>query len=95
MAAPGPVVLIHAFPLNASLWDPQRDAMPDGWRLHAPDLPGFGASAAATPPSDDEHLHTQISGSRLALIPRAGHLASFEQPQLFNQALGAFLESIS
>ena len=41
----GHVVLIHAFPLNAELWDGQRSALPDGWRLFTPDLPGFGGSA--------------------------------------------------
>jgi 3-oxoadipate enol-lactonase len=40
----GHVVLIHAFPLNAELWDGQRSALPDGWRLFTPDLPGFGGS---------------------------------------------------
>src|SRR5687767_14345624 len=37
-----PVVLLHAFPLNADMWRPQLEAVPDGWRLIAPDLPGFG-----------------------------------------------------
>lgn len=40
----GHVVLVHAFPLNAELWDPQRAALPPGWRLLTPDLPGFGRS---------------------------------------------------
>src|SRR5512134_2831152 len=37
-----PVVLIHAFPLGAAMWRPQMDEVPDGWRLIAADLPGFG-----------------------------------------------------
>lgn len=41
----GHVVLIHAFPLSAELWDGQRSALPEGWRLFTPDLPGFGGSA--------------------------------------------------
>jgi pimeloyl-ACP methyl ester carboxylesterase len=40
----GHVVLIHAFPLSVELWDPQRSALPPGWRLLTPDLPGFGGS---------------------------------------------------
>lgn len=40
----GYVVLVHAFPLSAELWDPQRSALPPGWRLFTPDLPGFGGS---------------------------------------------------
>jgi 3-oxoadipate enol-lactonase len=41
----GHVVLIHAFPLSAELWDGQRAALPPGWRLFTPDLTGFGGSA--------------------------------------------------
>lgn len=37
-----PVILLHAFPLNAEIWHPQLDAVPQGWRFIAPDLRGFG-----------------------------------------------------
>lgn len=37
-----PVVLIHAFPLNADMWRPQLERVPEGWRFIAPDLRGFG-----------------------------------------------------
>ena len=37
-----PVVLIHAFPLNADMWRPQLERVPDGSRYVAPDLRGFG-----------------------------------------------------
>ena len=39
-----PVVLLHAFPLGAEMWKPQLDAVPHGWMMIAPDLPGFGES---------------------------------------------------
>ena len=38
------LVLLHAFPIGASLWEPQLRAVPDGWRLITPDLRGFGGS---------------------------------------------------
>jgi pimeloyl-ACP methyl ester carboxylesterase len=38
------VVLLHAFPLNATLWRPQVERAPTGWRFITPDLPGFGGS---------------------------------------------------
>lgn len=41
------IVLIHAFPLAASMWVPQLSLPPDGWRLIAPDLRGFGGSPLA------------------------------------------------
>jgi 3-oxoadipate enol-lactonase len=43
-----PLILIHAFPLGADQWLPQLSSPPDGWRLIAPDLRGFGGSIAAS-----------------------------------------------
>lgn len=45
------VVLLHAFPLHAAMWQPQLDALSDGWRVIAPNLPGFGGSAPLPEPS--------------------------------------------
>jgi 3-oxoadipate enol-lactonase len=39
-----PVILLHAFPLEAGMWRPQLEAVPQGWRFIAPDLRGFGRS---------------------------------------------------
>jgi 3-oxoadipate enol-lactonase len=39
------LVLIHGFPLAASMWEPQLREPPAGWRLIAPDLRGFGGSS--------------------------------------------------
>ena len=44
MPTPGHVVLLHAFPLNATMWRPQVERAPTGWRFVTPDLPGFGTS---------------------------------------------------
>lgn len=38
------VVLIHAFPLSASMWEAQFKSVAPGWRVIAPDLRGFGGS---------------------------------------------------
>lgn len=44
----GPVlVLLHAFPLDSGMWQDQCRAFADGYRVIAPDLPGFGGSAAS------------------------------------------------
>jgi 3-oxoadipate enol-lactonase len=37
-------VLLHGFPLGASMWEPQMRAIPADWRLIALDLRGFGGS---------------------------------------------------
>ena len=47
-----PLVLLHAFPLNRSMWQPTVAALKDTYRLIVPDLRGLGASpiaATATP----------------------------------------------
>ncbi|HET6951279.1 MAG TPA: alpha/beta hydrolase [Acidimicrobiales bacterium] len=43
------VVFLHAFPLQAAMWDYQLDALEGSHRCIAVDLPGFGQS----PPPDD------------------------------------------
>lgn len=40
------VILLHAFPVDSTLWAPQRRALAAaGYRVITPDLPGFGGSA--------------------------------------------------
>lgn len=42
------VLLIHAFPLDARMWDGLGDELRDaGWRVAAPSLPGFGGTPDA------------------------------------------------
>ena len=39
------LVWLHAFPLSAEMWRPQLERPPEGWRVIAPDLAGFGGSS--------------------------------------------------
>jgi 3-oxoadipate enol-lactonase len=41
-----PIVLVHDFPLNSRMWEPQIEALFGRYRLIAPDLTGFGFSPA-------------------------------------------------
>jgi 3-oxoadipate enol-lactonase len=41
------LLLLHAWPLDARMWEPQLAALPDGLAVAAPDLPGFGGSEPA------------------------------------------------
>jgi pimeloyl-ACP methyl ester carboxylesterase len=41
-----PVLLVHAFPMDSSMWEPQLEALGDRFRFLAPDLKGFGGSDA-------------------------------------------------
>jgi pimeloyl-ACP methyl ester carboxylesterase len=43
------LVLVHAFPLGAGMWEGQAKALPAGWRLIAPDMRGFGGSSLPNP----------------------------------------------
>ncbi len=45
------VVLLHAFPLHAGMWEPQLEGLSDRYRVVAPDLLGFGASDAPDDPN--------------------------------------------
>lgn len=60
----GTLVLLHAFPMAAEMWQPQLDAVPAGWRFIAPDLRGFGHSdPSAFPafPGQTDDASTRVS----------------------------------
>ncbi len=46
------VVFLHAFPLQAAMWDYQFDALDGSHRCIAIDMPGFGESAPPAAPGD-------------------------------------------
>jgi non-heme chloroperoxidase len=60
--------------------------------IHCPTLIVVGEEDSVTPRVLSEKMHAGIAGSRLQVIPRAGHLSSLEQPEAFNGALADFLE---
>lgn len=47
----GTLALIHAFPLNARMWEQQLTLADRGWHVLAPQLRGFDLSAATDPPA--------------------------------------------
>ena len=64
-----PVMLLHAFPLNAVMWEPQRAAL-SSHRTLTPNFPGFGGSPAATSELD-EFAQVGIDAMDVANIDRA------------------------
>jgi len=70
----GTLVLLHAFPLSAEMWEPQLQAPPTGWRVLAPDLRGFGASggapAAGPTPAPEVPSIDDYAGDVLDLLDR-------------------------
>ena len=50
------VVLLHAFPLDGTMWDAERAELSQSRRVVVPDLRGFGRSGTLEPPQSlDEH----------------------------------------
>jgi 3-oxoadipate enol-lactonase len=58
------LLLLHAFPLAAEMWQPQLSTVPPGWRFIAPDLRGFGQSPPSGPSvlaSMDDHAEDVVA----------------------------------
>jgi len=53
-----------------------------------------GAEDALTPPKESEAMHAAIRGSRLEIIPHAGHVSNFERPSAFNHIVTEYLNSV-
>jgi len=61
-------------------------------RFGGPVLVVVGADDVLTPPAKARAMADLVPGAELVEIPRAGHLASLEQPAAFNAALVRFLD---
>ena len=69
----------------------RRDFTGELSRIRTPTLIVVGEEDVATVPAKAERLHAGIAGSRLVRLPRGGHSATVEEPELVNAALSAFL----
>jgi 3-oxoadipate enol-lactonase len=69
-----PLLFVHAFPLNRTMWAPQVSALVERCRCVAADLRGFGESSAAPPYSVDRYaddlarLLDQLRIDKVALV---------------------------
>ncbi len=63
-----PLLLIHAFPLGAAMWEPQLDALSGLGRVIAPDLRGFGQTPLGETPAALE----QYADDLAALLDELG-----------------------
>ncbi|MBX9700776.1 MAG: alpha/beta hydrolase [Acetobacteraceae bacterium] len=66
----------------------------DTGRIAAPTLLIAGEKDPLAPPKTMERMQAQIAGSRLVVLPGAGHLAHLEYPDAFNAALRGFLRTL-
>lgn len=62
--------------------------------IDVPTLVVVGEEDKPSPPEVAETMHERIRGSRLAVLPDAGHLTNLEVPGPFNQAVGEFLAEL-
>lgn len=63
-------------------------------RITVPTLILVGDEDRATPLRKSERLHEHIRGSRLVVIPKAGHSSTIENPAGVNAAIDAFLSGL-
>jgi pimeloyl-ACP methyl ester carboxylesterase len=66
-----------------------RDVLP---HIDVPTLLVYGDRDVRAPLVVAEALHAAISGSRLVVLPDAGHICNVEAPKEFNDAVRGFLE---
>jgi len=62
--------------------------------IDVPTLVVVGEEDAITPVKEARAMHSAIAGSRLEIIPEAGHLSNLERPAAFNTALSDFVRSL-
>ena len=63
-----PVILLHAFPLDGRMFEPQAEALAGSHRLITPDYPGFGRSPRAPAQPDMRYYAEGVRG----LLDRLG-----------------------
>lgn len=70
------------------------DATPRLGQIRVPTLVITGAEDTVIPPSESELLAQAIPRAQLEIIPQAGHLVAFEQPEAFNRCLATWLTRV-
>ncbi len=67
------------------------DLLDEVKKINVPSLVICGNEDQMTPLKHSTYLHDQISGSRLEVIPAAGHMVMMESPEAFNETVGRFV----
>ena len=70
------------------------DSVPTLREISVPTLVIAGEEDTLTPLANAQLIHEHIPGSKLAVIPRAGHYAALERPEEFARALLQFLDGL-
>jgi proline iminopeptidase len=83
-------VAAHFFPVLASAYD-VRPHLPG---LRIPALVVVGSEDWVTPPVAARRLAEGLPDARLVIVPGAGHFPFSEEPELFLEAVRAFLAGL-
>lgn len=70
------------------------DSTEDLAAISVPTMILVGEEDTLTPPELSRKMHEHIGGSRLVVVPEAGHLSNLEAPDAFNGALADFLKEL-
>jgi len=70
------------------------DVMKEVEKIDLPTLILCGEDDALTPVLYSQFLHNRIKGSKLEILPNAGHMVMMESPQAFNEKIREFIEEI-
>ncbi len=71
------------------------DVMDSIHKLRLPTWILVGEDDQLTPVKYARYLHEVIAGSRLGIVPQAGHLVMMERPEEFNRLLAEFLPELN
>jgi pimeloyl-ACP methyl ester carboxylesterase len=73
-------------------------ARPDSFEtlraVRVPTLVIVGAEDTLSPPEDAQAMAETVTGARLEILPRAGHLTALERPEEFNAAVLEFVATL-
>ncbi len=72
----------------------RADSTPTLREIQVPTLVVCGEEDVLTPPAESEAMHRAITGSRLEIVPKAGHLANLENPDAVNRAILEFIGAV-
>jgi 3-oxoadipate enol-lactonase len=71
------------------------DSVADLKTINVPTLIAIGEEDVLSTVADGELMRQNIAGSRLIVIPKAGHYAPWEQPELAGKVLRQFLDDVA